>query len=324
MTSTAETADTAGRPARNPLAVATATPARALTLIALAGVGISLQSYLNGRLSGQLGSLELASAVNNAVGWVALLTLGLASGSVRRALARLREGERPRPWMFVGGFCGAFLIAVSTAAAPKVGVALLTVALVCGQTGGSLPVDAAGISPAGRHGVTVPRLLGVGLAIAAVVISALGSGGDLRVGLLVLAVAAGLGVALQQAANGRLAQLTGEPGAAALANFTIGFVCLGTLALVVTWGDPIHWGGNFFTYLGGFLGAFFVLSAAAAVRTLGVLRLMLVSVAGQTAGALVIDLIAPVPGEEVGAATVIGLLLTVIAVFVSGRAREAS
>jgi uncharacterized membrane protein YdcZ (DUF606 family) len=58
------------------------------------------------------------------------------------------------------------------------------------------------------------------------------------------------------------------------------------------------------------------------VRTLGVLRLMLVSVAGQSAGALVIDLLAPVRGESVGVATVVGLVLTVVAVFVSGRARE--
>jgi transporter family-2 protein len=221
--------------------------------------------------------------------------------------------------MLTGGLFGALLVVATTAAAPKVGVALLTVAMVCGQTGGSLPVDASGLSPAGRHAVTAPRVLGVALAIVAVVVSALGARGDLHVWLLGLALLAGAGTALQQAVNGRLAQLTGEPGVAAFANFTVGFVTLGALTLIVAWGDPIHWGGSPFTWLGGLLGAFFVIASAAAVRTLGVLRLMLVVVAGQTAGALVIDLLAPVPGESVGAATVIGLALTVVAVFVSGR-----
>ena len=82
---------------------------------------------------------------------------------------------------------------VSAAAAPEVGVALLTVALVAGSTGGSLPVDAAGLGPAGRRPITAPRVAGVLLAIAATVISALGAPGDLDVLLLTLAFAAGLG-----------------------------------------------------------------------------------------------------------------------------------
>jgi bacterial/archaeal transporter family-2 protein len=311
-------------PARAPgfLAAATGTPARALTLVGLAGGGIALQAYLNGRLSGTLGSVEVASAANNAVGFVALLALAAASGSLRRAVAVGRSGRRPRAWMLTGGMLGALLVIASTAAAPKVGVALLTVALVCGQTGGSLPVDAFGISPAGHHRLTLPRLLGAGLAVVAVVVSALGAHGDLHVGLLAFALVAGVGGALQQAVNGRLAAVTGEPGVAALVNFIVGFLAMGLLALAVTWGDTVHWGGPAWEWLGGLGGASYVLVSAAAVRTLGVLRLMLVSVAGQSAGALIIDLIAPVRGESVAVTTVIGLLLTVVAVFVSGRARE--
>ena len=46
-------------------------------------------------------------------------------------------------------------------------------------------------------------------------------------------------------------------------------------------------------YIGGLCGAFVVVVGAAAVQTLGVLRLGLAVVAGQTLGALAIDLIAP-------------------------------
>jgi transporter family-2 protein len=314
----------AAEPTRAPglVAAATATPARALAAVGLAGAGIALQAYLNGRLSGTLGSVEVASAANNAVGFLGLMALAAASGSIGRAVALARTGVRPRAWMLTGGLLGSLLVIASTAAAPKVGVALLTVALVCGQTGGSLPVDASGISPAGRHRVTAPRVLGVALAVVAVVISALGARGDLHLGLLAFALVAGVAGAVQQAVNGRLAAATREPGVAALVNFIVGFAAMGLLALVVTWGDPVHWGGSPWEWLGGLFGAAFVLISSAAVRTLGVLRLMLVSVAGQSAGALVIDLLAPVRGETVALTTVLGLVLTVVAVFVSGRARE--
>ena len=59
---------------------------------------------------------------------------------------------------------------------------------------------------------------------------------------------------------------------------------------------------------------------AAAVQTLGVLRLGLAVVAGQTLGALAIDLIAPAAGEKVTVADCRGVLLTLAAVWVSGRA----
>ena len=59
--------------------------------------------------------------------------------------------------------------------APEVGVALLSVALVCGQTAGSLAADGVGLSPAGRQPVTTGRVAGVALTIAAVVASALGA-----------------------------------------------------------------------------------------------------------------------------------------------------
>ena len=65
-----------------------------------------------------------------------------------RARGCVRSGGVPA-WYFLGGFGGAALVLVSAVAAPEVGVALLTVALVCGSTGGSLPVDAAGLGPVG-------------------------------------------------------------------------------------------------------------------------------------------------------------------------------
>jgi transporter family-2 protein len=188
-----------------------ATPARAVAMTVLAGGAISLQSYLNGRLGKEVGSATIAAAVNNTVATVATLAIVLATGALPRAVRRLRAMGRPPAWRFFGGFGGAALVLVSAAAAPEVGVALLTVALAGGSTGGSLPVDAAGIGPAGKRPITGFRVAGVLLAVGATVISALGARGDLQPLLLTLALVAGLGMALQAAANGQLARRSGEP-----------------------------------------------------------------------------------------------------------------
>jgi transporter family-2 protein len=241
---------------------------------------------------------------------------------VPRAQARLRALGRPPAWHFLGGLGGAALVLVSATAAPEVGVALLTVALVCGSTGGSLPVDAAGLGPAGRRAITLPRVAGVLLAIGATAISALGARSDPDMLLLALALAAGLGMSLQAAANGQLARATGEPWAASLVNVTVGFAVL-AVAAVVTLATSSLDGlpANPLLYPGGLLGAFVVVVGATAVQTLGVLRLGLAMVAGQMAGALIVDLVAPAPGEAVTATTVIGVVLTMVAVAISGRGR---
>jgi transporter family-2 protein len=307
------------------VAVLLASPPRAVALTILAGAAISVQSYVNGQLGSDVGSPVIAGAINNLVAFVAVMTIVLATGALPRARDRLRALGRPPVWYFLGGLAGAGLVLVSAAAAPEVGVALLTVALVSGSTGGSLPVDAAGIGPAGRRPITPPRVAGVLLAIVATIISALGAPADLNVLLLGAAFVAGVTLALQAAANGQLVRATGEPWAATLVNVTVGFAALGVVAIVTLATVELDaMPGNPLLYVGGLLGAYVVVVTATAVRTLGVLRLGLAMVAGQTGGALVVDLIAPARGEEVTAATVIGVMLTLVAVVISGRGQRAA
>jgi bacterial/archaeal transporter family-2 protein len=315
---------TAVQPRPRGLAALLASPPWAVAMTILAGGAISLQSYLNGRLGKDVGSATIAAAINNMVAFLATFAIVLAVHALPRARARLRALGRPPAWYFLGGFGGAALVLVSAAAAPEVGVALLTVALVCGSTGGSLPVDAAGLGPAGRRPITLPRVAGVLLAVTATALSALGARGDPDLLLLALALAAGLGMSLQAAANGQLARATGEPWAASLVNVTVGFAALGVVALVTLAMSSLDaLPANPLLYAGGLLGAFVVVVGATAVQALGVLRLGLAMVAGQMAGALVVDLIAPAPGEAVTVATVVGVVLTMVAVAISGRGQGA-
>jgi transporter family-2 protein len=291
----------------------------ALLLAFLAGIGVALQAYVNGKLAGQVGSTLLASLLSFVVGLLVLLALALTRGALPAAWARIRRAGWVPLWYFAGGFGGAYLVTSSAGAAPKIGVALVTVALVAGQTGGSLGVDAAGLGPGGRQPVTPTRLAGVGLAVVAVLLSAFGGGGgSLHLGLLLVVAVAGIGVAFQQAANGRLQQVSGDAVFAAVCNFAVGTVVL-ALLVAVSAPSGTTLAASPLLYGGGLLGAGFVLTAAATVRVLGVLRLSLVAIAGQSAGALVLDAIDPAPGRHLTVLTGIGVVLTLAAVGVSRR-----
>ena len=296
----------------------------ALGLAFAGGTALSLQAFVNGRLAGSLDSALLAGTVNNAVGLTALLAVAVALGAPGRARRELRRSGRPRVWQLVAGANGALFIVVSATAAPEVGIALLTVALVCGQMAGGLLVDRFGLTPAGRRGLTWARLLAVGLTVAAVALAALGARGEPQLLLLALAVLAGAGVAVQQAAVAHVTRITGEPVVAGALNFLMGALVVTAVTAVLAdlpegglSAPPGEW-------IGGLLGATVTVLLARVVAVLGALRVVLAVVAGQSLGGLVIDVIAPVPGEAVRVGTVVGVALTIAAVAVSGRGTPAA
>lgn len=285
-------------------------------LVAVAvGAGISVQLFLNGRLGQSLGSFELAAAANTTTALLALIVVAALSGTRERAVTQLRVQPMHRRWHWFIGITGAYMVLLAAFAAPRLGVALLIVALVAGQTAGGLAVDHFGASPAGRQPVTLPRIVGAALALIAVAIGALGAPVDPQPLLLGLVVLAGAISALQQAVLGHLARSTGEPVAAGVINFVVGALVLVVIALALTGGiapngwssaPPVQW-------LGGLIAAVMTVIIARLVPRIGVLRLMLALVAGQTIGALVLDLVVPGTGG-VTAATLFGVLLTLAAV----------
>jgi transporter family-2 protein len=297
-----------------------ATPPRTAIPTAVAvltGAGIAVQSYANGRLGRSLGSAELAATVNNIIGLVALVAIALGTGAGAHAL---RRRAQIRPWQLLGGLGGGLVVTAAAVAAPRIGVALLSLALVCGQATGSLGADRAGLSPAGRRDVTAPRVVGVVLAVCAVALSAAGARTHPQAALLAFVLFAGATMAVQQAVNGHLAQASGEPIFAGTVNFLVGAIALVVVAAIATGLTPKHgWSAPAPEYLGGLIGAIAATSMAIVVSKVGVLRLMLAVIAGQALGGLVVDIVAPIRGETVTAATVAGVALTFVAVLVSAR-----
>jgi len=281
---------------------------------------------LQGRINGELAS-GMHSAVGAAMATFALgLLIVLIAAPARRAgFARLRQTPTKLWWWF-GGFGGALLVSSSAHAVPRIGVALVSVCLVAGTTIGALFTDAAGLGPSGRHRATGWRLAGTVVAVAAVGIGSIGeSHHSLKWWLLVLLLIAGAASAVQQAANGQLRVAADDVVVASVISFLGGTLVLVLMAAVSGDFATMSLPSASWLYLGGPLGAAYILIGAATVKVLGVLRLALGVVAGQLVSSVVIDAVWPAPGISLHATTVIGAIVTIIGVWLSGlHAEEAA
>ncbi|MFU8874110.1 DMT family transporter [Micromonospora sp. SL4-19] len=294
----------------------------ALSLVVLGGAASAAQGVANSELGQRAGDPVLGAVVNNLGGSLLVLVGLVVLPSMRTGLVALRRGGLPW-WSYLGGLGGAAIVVIGTYVVPVLGVAVFTIAQVAGGSLGGLAVDRAGLSPAGRLPLTVPRLGGALLGVAAVTLAQLGRPvGDLAVGLVLLAVAGGLAVALQAALNGRVSAASSNAAGLAV-NFAVSTAAiLAVASMVGVFADRPTWPGQWWLYTGGLLGVGIVLALLVGVRAAGVLRTGLALVAGQLGGALLLDVLLP-GGAGVRVPVLAGAALTVLAVLVAGVRRRA-
>jgi transporter family-2 protein len=283
----------------------------------VSGAFVALQQRINGDLGHDLGDPLVAAVVSFGTGLFLMCLLVLRPS----ARANLPHVATVPWWRRTGGLGGASLVFVGATAAPRIGVAILTVCLVAGSVVGALLVDRAGLAPGGHRPLTAPRILGAGLCLVAIVISSAEGARTASPWLLALVFLAGVLICFQQAFNGHVRHAT-DATVATFVNFVVGTTALLlglTLKAVISgvhlnsWPGPDHW----YLYIGGPIGASFVAVAALVVRRLGVLRLGLAVTAGQILGSILVDLDRGVAGT-----TVIAAGLTMAAVIVSGRGQR--
>jgi transporter family-2 protein len=288
----------------------------ALAAAVVAGSMVGVQGRINGELADRTGSPLEAAAASFVVGLVMLVVVLPLRG---RAIARLRRASTAA-WWWLGGLGGAFLVATAAHGVPEVGVALVSVCLVAGTTTGGLVTDQFGLGPSGRHPASFWRFTGVSVVIAAVAIGAVGErGASFKPVLFGLLFLAGATSAVQQAANGRLRVAADDVVVASFVSFLVGSLALVIAVFAVgefSWASfpPAAW-----LYLGGPLGLIYILVGAATVKSLGVLRFVLGVVSGQLLAAVVIDAAWPAPNTSLRATTVIGAVVTLFGVWLSGR-----
>ena len=294
------------------------------------GVMTAVQARVNGQLGVRLEDGLVAALISFGSGLLILTVASLVLPAGRRGFGRLASGMRERRipfWMLCGGAAGALTVATQGLAVGIIGVALFTVGVVAGQTVCGLVLDRLGYGPSGVVAVTTGRVLGGVLALAAVAIALTGGRVDAPLWMLLLPFAAGIGIAWQQATNGRLRQRVGTPLTATLVNFIGGSLCLLLAAGVgvALTGPPAALPTEPWLYVGGALGVCYIFLSAALVVHTGVLLLGLASVAGQLAASVVLDLVWPAPaGPSVGTALtmVVVALASVVVAAVPWRRRR--
>lgn len=109
---------------------------------------------------------------------------------------------------------------------------------------------------------------------------------------MLFAVAAGAGVAAQAIINARLRFILGAPVWAATAQFVVGLLMLGVVALVTQQSLPAAGSlarAPWWMWTGGLFGATFILMSVIVTAKLGTALMMASTIVGQLGAALVID-----------------------------------
>jgi transporter family-2 protein len=292
----------------------------------IAGAAMSLQGRANSFLGPVLGHAVFAALVSFVIGLLIVGTVLLSSRRSRVAakvlIRQVRRGVVPW-WMLLGGISGALVVIAQATTVPIMGVAMFTMAFVSGQVTGGLIIDSTRLPPGGPQTLSLLRILGVIIVLAALVY---GAKERLVLGVplwaLLLPFASGSLTSVQQACNGRIKSATNSAVVATTVNFAVGLVATVLVsAIILTAG--VRWAGfpvqptQWWFLIGGALGVIFIGLTALTVARLGVLLLSLFSLFGNLMGALLLDLLTPIAGSLVTTTTVISALGVFVGIVVT-------
>lgn len=297
--------------------------AASLAVAVACGAMTAVQSRINGELAGRLGDGFLAAFISFGSGLVLLAIAVAATPGGRRGIRRVTTALRTRDipwWLVLGGLGGASFVLGQGLTVGLLGVALFTVAVVCGQTVSSLLIDHHGIAAEEPRPVTLTRLIGAIVAVGAVGVAVADRiRPDVPWLALLIPLGAGFVVGFQQAVNGQVRTVADSAITATFVNFTVGTIALGVaLAVhVAVAGWHPEFPGEWWLYSGGAIGCVFIALQAVIVRSTGVLLMGLALLAGQLAASVLLDVLFPVEGAGLRLLTGIGAALVFAAVAIA-------
>jgi len=295
----------------------------------LIGVVVAVQARINGQLSvdldnGLLDNGLAAALISFLTGWTLLFFLVFGIKKERVGLFAIFAAIKSKDlalWEVAGGILGGCFVAVQSITVPQIGVALFTIVVVAGQTVSSLFVDKAGITASGKQKITLPRTLGAIATLIAVFIAVYPDliGSEFRFLPLLLALIVGVFASIQQGLNGRLNVVAKSPLATAWFNFATGAVIV-VIALAINLASGARIGAlphNFWVYTGGTAGLIFVAVSAFIIKHLGVLNFVILNIAGQLIGAVIIDWLFPAKAGSLNGYLIFGTVMTIASIAIS-------
>jgi transporter family-2 protein len=133
----------------------------AILFAVIGGALLAIQAPTNALLGKASGSPIVAAFISFLVGTIAL------GAAVAATSGRLFDPSLKQvPWYaWVGGFYGAFFVAVAAFGAPRVGLGVLLTAAIAGQLAAALVLDHYGLLGLARHPVNLTRALGLVLVL---------------------------------------------------------------------------------------------------------------------------------------------------------------
>ncbi len=273
------------------------------------------QGPVNGRLGDSFGAMP-AALVSFGTGLVCLLIPLLATAGLTalRGLPSAMRGVQVR--LLAGGLIGPVYVTVAVLTVGDLGAGGLAGAAVAGTLIGAVAIDWAGLLGVRRHRPTALTWVGVAVLLVATFVLTSGAarpGALWEAGIVFLA---GVLVAFQPPVNSRLAARIGSWQAsvaqtvvalALLSVVTLGVALVGTLGGV---GGAVPW----WAYIGGPLGAIYVIATLKAVPAIGASGVGAGSIVGGLLFGVAADALGMfgLPTEPVGltrAFAVVGLML---------------
>ena len=296
-------------------------------LAALAGIFIALQGKANGELDKFLASSVQTALVSFSVGLIAISLYGLSHRESRAGLTRLRNALKAKVipyWGITGGLLGGTFITMQSFLVPKVGVAILSVGYIAGQTVCSLFIDQIGLTGGGKKAISSARIWAATITIIAVLVSVFDrlNSASLTLFSVVLSIFSGGIVALLRALNGRVNEITLQSSATTIVNFIMGTAFLAMVFLFLILTNSTTWSPlpekPLWIYTGGLTGVLYIAFSAKVVQHIGVLHFTLFSVGGQLVGSLLLDWLLPTTNDGISLFLIFGILLTFLGVIVGG------
>lgn len=301
-------------------------------LAALSGILIAAQSRVNGGLSAALGNSTEAAVYSFGSGFLLLNIIALANPKVRhgvrRIVAGVKSGELPA-WRLSAGIMGGIFVAIQTFTVPIIGVALLSVVMIAGQTLASLIVDRIGITGGGKQPITIRRVLAAAITIVAVLVAVWEEIqlANISIVPIIIVFIGGFMIGVQRALNGQINDVSGQSFSTTWLNFFMGTSTLVILLMINTARGEEIVGlptSPWWIYWGGTIGVLYIAASSVIVAKIGVLSFTLFATGGQLIGSLIFDLLAPPEDVTIGINLILGILITYIGVLVGGLRKQGS
>ena len=267
----------------------------------LMGSGLAMQTAVNSKLRNYVVSPYLASAISFTIGTIFLIFLTLITG-INPFISIHTITSNPW-WIWSGGVLGVIGLTVNLLLFPKLGSVQTAVLPIFGQIIMGVVIDQFGLFYSPKSSLTLFKILGLllvtgGMLITTGVFSQHKKTNHQTNSNLIwqfVGVIAGMLLSVQVAINGHLGIVLGSSVHAAMISFTIGTILL--MSIVLIFRLPIsnlkialHTGTkNWWIWLGGFLGAFYVFGSAWLVPQIGTGQVVVIALFGQLFFSALID-----------------------------------